>query len=367
MNNFVFVGQFVSKEDSLKDKRISQAGNNYQLKFVELLNPCLTITLLPIFIDIKGISKNPFNDNVKIIAHTLGKGIINYIYRFVIDSLSTVFVIKRSKITNIFFYNLDKQNSTIIFIVKFLLKCKVYIIVADFSTYKNKSNFDKFCNWLLSKINGVIVFNSNIKVNYNQRISPGLISENEIVFPHKHNLNKNVIMSGSLGATNGLEIVLNAFKRKSDWNLYITGRLYRYTENEFNSLIQDCHQYKNIHYMGLLSYEQYLNILDKCDITISLRNPNDLEHQYNFPSKILEYLSKSKLVISSILYDDLPKEFLFHSDFNPIALNKVLDKISSLDSDYINKLKLDIYNYLKMNYTQSSLLSICNALISINK
>jgi hypothetical protein len=364
MNNFIFVGQFVSKEDSLKDSRISHAGNNYQLKFVELLNPRFTITLLPIFVNVEGINRDSFSNNVKIIAHSLGKGMINYIYRFVIDSLSAVFIIKKSKITNILFYNLDKQNSAIIFITKFLLRCKIYIIVADFSSYKNKSKFDKFCNWLLHKINGTIVFNSNIKVNSNQLLSPGLISENEIVFPKKHNLNKNVIMSGSLGTTTGFEVVLDTFKRKTEWNLYITGRLYKYTENEFNYLIQDCHKYKNIHYMGLLSYEQYLSILDKCDTAISLRNPNDIEHQYNFPSKILEYLSKSKIVVSSIIYKDLPEEFLFYSEFNSISLSNVLDKVSYLAKEQIYELKFKVYCYLKTNFTQSSLLSICDNLMT---
>jgi hypothetical protein len=365
MNSFVFIGQFVSKNDSLKDNRVSQAGNNYQLKFIELLNPQIVIALFPIFYNIDVVNKKSYSSNIIIVASSFFNGKINYLFRFILDTIKSIYIVKKSKIKNIFFYNLDKQNSVIIFISKFLLKCNIYIIVADFSTYENKSIFDKYCNWILHKINGAIVFNSNIKVNHNQLLSLGLINEKEIIFPQKHDLNKNVIMSGSLGITTGFEIVLDTFKKKPDWNLYITGKLYKYTENEFSNLMQDCCQYKNIHYMGLLSYEQYLSVLDKCDIAISLRNPNDIEHQYNFPSKILEYFSKSKIVVSSLIYKDLPLDFLFYSEFNSISLSNILDKINCLTREEVYELKFNIYTYLRMHFTQSSLLSICNDLMEI--
>jgi hypothetical protein len=81
--------------------------------------------------------------------------------------------------------------------------------------------------------------------------------------------------------------------------LFITGRPYEYKDSAFDELIEYyTSRFDNIKHLGLLDYEEYLVILDKCDIALSLRNPLDKEHQFNFPSKILEYLSKSKWIFN---------------------------------------------------------------------
>jgi hypothetical protein len=57
--NKIVVGQFVSPEESILDKRFSQAGNNYVLKLIEFLDPKIAIILFPMFIRSSEI--NPVN------------------------------------------------------------------------------------------------------------------------------------------------------------------------------------------------------------------------------------------------------------------------------------------------------------------
>jgi hypothetical protein len=119
--------------------------------------------------------------------------------------------------------------------------------------------------------------------------------------------------------------------------------------------------------LGLLDYGAYIAVLEKCDIALSLRNPSDLEHQFNFPSKILEYLSKSKLVISSLIYKDLPEDFLFISGFDSFSLGSTLDKIKAADETFVSQLRENIYTYLHSEFTESALKTISNKLIQNGK
>lgn len=250
-------------------------------------------------------------------------------------------------------------------ITKFLRKKKTFVIVADHSTFSEKTLSDRISNYVLRKIDGALVFNSNINVNSNQVVLSGLLKDDQIIIPKSvQSISRNVLFSGSLGKTTGLELVLETFSKRPDFNLYVTGRPYNYSDSEFQTLMSNyTQQFTNIRYLGLLEYDDYIEVLNKCDITLSLRDPNDLEHQYNFPSKILEYLSKSKLVISSIIYKDLPKEYLFISNFDEKALGQTLDYICGLNVNDVYDLKLRIFNYLNMNFTSTALKRVCNELI----
>jgi hypothetical protein len=362
--NKIFVGQFVSPEESFLDKRISQAGNNYQLKLVEMLSPDLSISLYPIFL--RSQTKTILNSEKVVVVNnqSIFSTSINKLHRLVFDTIEVLSVIKKLKIQHAFFYNIDRQNIFLIYLTQFLLRKKVYLVLADYPYFENKSFFDKLANNIIRKTNGVIALNSNIKVNKNRQVLPGLLKADQIKRNVKPFLANNVLLSGSLGVTTGLEIALETFSKRSDYNLLITGKPYHYTESEFDTLINSyTSRFGNIKYLGLLDYEDYIAVLEKCDIALSLRNPDDLEHQFNFPSKILEYLSKSKLVISSLTYKDLPEDFLFISGFDSVSLGHALDKIKATDVKIISKLREDIFIYLQREFTEVMLQSICNKLI----
>lgn len=359
----IFVGSFVSSSDSLAHFGFSQAANLYQEKFINFTNPELIISILPIFFNEK--KKFSYHKDVRFVNNQSGiKNKFNYLYRLIVDTFEIFNSIRKSKIKDVFFYNMDYQNFAAISLVKFFLNRNVFVIIADYDNYKGRL-IDRLYIKIFEKINGVIVLNSNIRSNVNSRLLIGLLYENDIELNNSEILNKNVILSGSLGKTTGLEFALDFFSKNQQYNLFITGRPFRYDEKDFNSLIEYYqNNFTNIKYLGLLDYEDYVQLLKDCDIALSLRNPCDNEHDYNFPSKILEYLSKSKIVISTKKYADLPNGLLYYSDYTIDSLSEIFDSIYSLDNNEVLSVRNNIYQYLKANFTEEHTVKIVNELVN---
>lgn len=361
-NDIVFIGSFVEDEISTDFIKISQAGNKFQNKFINFIDPFFSISIAPIFIR----KKNHFNDSNSI--HFINNFLIsrNFVfdfYKLIFDTIDVFLLIFRSKSNNIFFYNVDKQNILII-ILLLLFKKNVYLIIADYINYE-ENYINKFFNLIISSVSGIITL-SNIKQIKNNNILQlnGLVESNSLINLGNKKISRNVILSGSLGKTTGFELALETFSMNNEFNLYITGRPFRYTKNEFNKLINKYVQNnKNIHYMGLLDYQNYLNVLSSCDIALCLRKPDDIEHQYNFPSKILEYFSKSKLVVSTMKYNTLNNDSYFYSEFNTKSLIETLDLIISLPQSEIKTRRNNIYNFVKSNFTEIPVKKIVSDLI----
>ncbi|MEN2489797.1 hypothetical protein AAYQ05_18480 [Flavobacterium sp. B11] len=358
----IFVGSFVSSSDSLSHFGFSQAANLYQEKFINFTNPELIISVLPIFFNEK--KKFTYQKNVRFINNQSGlKNKFNYLYRLLVDTLEIFNTIRKSNVKDVFFYNLDYQNFIVVSLVKFILNKNVFVIIADYDNYKGRL-IDKIYIKIFKKINGVIALNSNIKSNINSKLLLGLLYRSEIEVNNSKLLNRNVILSGSLGKTTGLEFALEFFSKNQQYNLFITGRPFRYDEKDFNSLIQRYQSnFNNIKYLGLLDYKEYVQLLKDCDVALSFRNPSDDEHNYNFPSKILEYLSKSKIVISTKEYPDLEDGLLFYTDYTIDSLSQIFERIYSLDGDEVLNVRNNIYQYLRANFTEEHTVEIVNELI----
>lgn len=359
--NTFFVGSFVSFEDSKLHPAFSQAGNLFQRKFIDFLEPEKVVSLIPVFIN----TKRKFNFDKPILFvnnQSCFSGAVNKFYKLAADTLQVCHLIAKSKKDTVFFYNIDKHNFLMLAIVRFILQKRTYVIVADYAQYRSK-----FVNWFFSSLlrasHGCIVLNSNIVCNDNSKTLLGLLYDQSIYMNTSASLKKSVFFSGSLSRTTGFELVLDCFSNLPDYKLYITGRPFRYTEEEFQYLLDKyVTPNENIEYLGLLSYDDYCNALNECDVALSLRNPGDSEHQYNFPSKILEYLSNSKLVISSVSYQDLPAGILFETGFDINSLRTTLHEVFSMPQDAFVCHRRRVYEYLKTNFSQKNAVSIIEEL-----
>ena len=364
-NPFILICQVIPADLSTIDKRISQAGNNYVNKLIQLLNPKLTISLLPVFLINYDLTRYNDYKYISISSNSRLPYRFHLIYRLFIDTFKAFVLIKKRDVDNILFYNLDKQNFMLVCLVKLFLRRKTFVLVADHWSFNNSTFFERFVNYLLNKVNGVVVLNSNININANQVILPGLLLENDIILNSTGILNKNILLSGSLGKTTGLLLALDCLSKNSDLNLYISGRPYKFNKEEFDHIINKyVNNYPNIHYLGLLSPDDYLDLFDLCDICLSLRDPSDKEHKFNFPSKILEYLSKSKIVISSINYNDIKEDLLFLSEFNSESLMLTLEKIYNLSEQKIIDHRYLSHKYVLDNFCEKSLKFSINKLIN---
>jgi len=349
----IFIASILPERE-IKTQPASLAAYLYQKKIIEFCNPTLTISIIPVYI--KKAYRDCENDIFYINSGRLKNYLLFNISKLIGDTWVSIRLINKYKKEKIWFYNLSKSTFFIGFFAKYLLRRKIYIIVADYNVPKTMS--EKIIDRLIKKFNGAIVLNSNINIVNNRQIMPGLLRENEIVFPDSvGSISKKILLSGSLGYTTGIDFALEFFSKQPEYELYITGVRYNMNENAFNSLIEKYSQFKNIFFMGNVEYEKYIHILKDCDVCLSLRDPLDIQHDYNFPSKILEYLCYNKLVISTKYYKDLPSGLIFVTEKHESGLELTLNKIFSMNEFEIRNQKKYIYDQLKNNYSSITLQS----------
>ena len=362
-SNLIFVGNLVSLKDSMQNFGFSQAGILLQIKFIDFVKPNKIIALLPLFY--RGGKRLEFHTPISFIKNqSIFNGKINYLYRLIFDTCQVLVLILRENSKNVFFYNIDFQNLFIIMASKFLFRKNVFVMVADYA-YFSSGSVSRVFKWVLWNLNGVLVLNSNICVNKNSRLLLGLLYREQVILNSSGLLNKKIIIGGSLGKTTGLELALSFFSKKSELTLYVAGRPFRYKEGEMEGLIESYQKrFLNIIYLGHLDHDEYMKVLNKCDVALSLRDPADDEHNYNFPSKILEYLSLSKMVVSTKRYPDVKQGVLFYSDFTEVALEECFKEIYAMSENEVKMRRLAIYDYLVDGFTEQRAVNIVEELIS---
>lgn len=362
--DIIFIGQFVSFDEALTNKNYSQASNLFQNKVLRFTNPTLAISIIPIFIFEEKEFSYP-DSPTKFIYNRASNHpkFIRNISRLIKDTNEAVKLVLPSKSNDVWFYNLNKSTFLIALFIKLFSRKRLFIIIADYE-YETNNIVKIFINKLIQNFNGSIVLNSNIK-HKNRIVLPGILDSNSIQFKNNGVLNNNFILSGSLGKTTGFEMALEYFSKNPKFNLYITGKPFGYKEKEFNDLLK---KYvvpnKNIKYFGLLSYDNYYKVLDSVDIALSLRDPYDVQHDYNFPSKILEYLSFSKIVISTKKYADIDSNLYFYTENSELAMDRLLNTIYELSEKEVIEKRNYIYNNLITKFTKDALE---NAIQSVSK
>jgi hypothetical protein len=346
----LFIAQILPPKDDVLQQ--SMAAQLYQTKFIEFCKPVHTISIIPVYV------KKQYNIMENNVSYfNLGKTNNTFIFnivKLIRETFYSLKIISKKKNERIWFYNLNKSTFLIAFFAKYYLKNKIYIIVADHSP--PKSFVDKIIDNVIKTFDGALVLNSNVTIVKNHIVMPGLLREEDIVVPSRssHFVHK-IFLSGSLGHTNGLDFALSFFSKHSEYQLYITGIIYKLTDDEFEALISQYKECENIHYLGRLDYTDYITTLKECDICLSFRNPNDIQHDYNFPSKILEYLSYNKFVISTKSYQDIHSDLLFVTAKTNQSFKDTINQIYQMSEDEIYSRKKIIYRHLQHNFSNTAL------------
>lgn len=105
-----------------------------------------------------------------------------------------------------------------------------------------------------------------------------------------------LMYSGILEKVTGIDLLIEAYKKiqRKDIQLLITG------DGTLASWVKrNAEENEDIHYLGCIPYEDYIERLREADVLINPRNMNFPENMNNFPSKIMEFLATGKPIIST--------------------------------------------------------------------
>lgn len=293
-----FITNIVPKDILLKD--YSQAANNFCWNLIDA--KCFDYTCVCLPINISQKQSYPKSDNIfdiqcRIFPHF---GLFRYIHVF-IENLYLVYKIGRHK--KVWFYNITSYNIVVYLILKFLLQDKVFIILADFTPPTHKISLQSLIKWAISKSNGIISLSSRTDFTHkNMAFLAGILPEYKIqdTIQRVHEKEKRTFLfSGELGNVTGLPMAIEVFKKVPEAKLYITGN------GDSSYLYAIAKKYPNIEYLGYLPYKKYLDVLSTVDICLNFRNPALPENRNNFPSKVIEFFSWNKVVLSTIDYPEL--------------------------------------------------------------
>ena len=322
-----FVSQILPKKDITK--LVSQAANNFCYNLIEAncFDYCLSI--LPNNISrlvVKGTEEKV--DFIYYIPKLKIRPII--IIQIFVESIISL---KRlSPFQNIWFYNLTSSTFLLFLILKYILKKKVFVILADY-TPNTSSLLSKLIYKQINRSDGLITLSSRIKELSIRNIVniPGIITTISSVCRVNHKGHRVFLLAAGGAPVERHIIAYKAFGDVSDATLFITGTK---SKEEYVKIEQ---QYQNIRYIGYLSYEEYLSTLNSVDVVLSLRDGSELANVYNFPSKILEAFSFGKAVLSTMCYPELDKFCYVTAELNQEDLAAKIKKYNMMDDDEFYK------------------------------
>ena len=300
----IFIGTIVPPDIVDKMERISFASINYQTKVLKATHFDEVYNILPLNVD--RISKKIFFEDGMCYLHN--KYLNSKLLKLLFDQ---IFLFRKvEEKSKIIFYNITIQNFLLTRLLVFFKKCECYAIVADFEDEENylglRKIVQKNINRTFKKLSGAIILSSNIQIPTKSIVLEGIVDSEMNQLSQNRIEENSIIFSGSIGYTTGIHIAVAAMNFLPDYKLYISGPLFVLDSTDLKRLVKSS-VHNNVYYMGILDNEKYLELLSICNYALNLRDPHKLEHQHNFPSKILEYLMYNKNVISTLNYSAVSK------------------------------------------------------------
>jgi glycosyltransferase involved in cell wall biosynthesis len=344
----IFITQLVPRDEVPAIKGAAQASINFCLNFIEAIQPEQVYALL--LISEKKRHNFSFEYpkvsfiQCRFFPHLKGIRVFNAI-------IENIIIVKRilySRQNNIWFYNINGHNILAFFILKFLCKKKCYIILADFSL---EALINKISLRLMQRADGIVAFSAKSRdlfLKHKNFISKaGII--NLLNLPTKEKTsesNKTFLFSGSLDEHAGIELALKVFSDLPDLTLIITGK------GKGEALVKEYTQnHNNIKYLGFLNFVEYLSVLNEVEVVLSLRDPSFAENDFNFPSKIIEFLFYEKIIISTIQYTSIEQSLYFYSVYSKKDVIDKIYKIMRLESSELSIIKVKGREFVINNFS----------------
>lgn len=346
MYNILYVNNLMFEDILIKRnnyKLYAQAANNKILGITKglQLNNCKVINISQGLMNNKTFKfyegfRSEINEN------TYYASIVDIpFFYFIWSILATIKLIiklnKKYKFDYIIFYNYRPVVSIPALFAKIILKIKIIVDYEDGDFALDSLNKVKKCVFNLSEkivskfIDGAILVTSNLIFRVKEKkyiVIRGLINESlyNKSLNNKKNDNKipRLLYCGGLDEERGIKILLNSLKYlDSECIVTIAGK---------GPLTEYVSSYKDdrINFLGYLKdYEQIEELMLNSDILINPQVSNNHFGKYCFPSKVYEYISARKIIVSSDVSDinkleDLP--ILIYKNDDPRELSAQLKK-----------------------------------------
>ncbi len=253
------------------------------------------------------------------------------------------FIQKRQKeqpIDMIVFYNMRLENAPAALYAK--KKYGIPIILQYEDGLTQDATVKGIKKWLyarmekktLPNLDGAFLVNSKIRVPCPAVTIRGAVHKNNTAKVERRDDQRNpipkLLFASTLDRQRGIEVLLKALEyTKSKFVLWITGKGEAVEQIKANAD-------ERVEYLGFLDYEAYQDTLRNADICINAQLAHHEFGNFSFPSKICEYLSAKKLVVSSDVAD--AKEALsdvafIYGDDDPAKLADAMERAISVWQD----------------------------------
>jgi glycosyltransferase involved in cell wall biosynthesis len=339
----------------------SIAGQKKKDGMIEILKDhCVTIFFVSMFSRVPGklFSRSLYrkNRNTIIIPGFFTIPIINYLFNPLSTTCSLVNAHKKRPIDIIIMYNCTYESAIPSFFMHLIFRVKIVCQYEDgwIFTQKGLKRFIYIVShFIAQKIsNGVIINTINfldIFPKKNFLIFRGSINAIEIPKKTKDIRKRRIkiLFSSTLDHIRGADLLIDFFLNTEDETItsqasfLITGTGDPLLADELMRAI-DCYNMKGGEavFCGLLNDEEMLNILNTSDIMLALQNPDYVFSKYCFPSKIFDYYSCNKPIISTKISD------LQESEFTNLSF---IDYTSESLAMKIKQLIANLSHYLSLN------------------
>lgn len=330
MRDIFFISSIVNEEDAI-NINYSIASQLYQKKLLKVW-PFKEVFSFNVS---KSVSKASYakknNLNFCTYPATKWKRPL-YACRFILFTLKRI-----KKGDALVYYNITERNFLSYLYFHFVRGLPCYVVLADYGPPSKSKRF-WFFHHLIKRSDGILSLSPFIKIHSNMQVQQLLVDPAEASFGETPPGNlqaagKNILFSGSIGYTTGVHVAIEAMQYLPDHMLHISGIMYcDMDESYMRSLIEKTAPGR-IKYHGVLSRNEYLTLMEDCQLCLSLRDTSSEDHFYNFPSKIGEYLYFNKIVISSLSYPGFENRLLI-TGWNPKQLAETILKaeINGIDN-----------------------------------
>lgn len=202
--------------------------------------------------------------------------------------------------SSVWFYNVTMLTALLIILLQiFKPSVKRYVIILDFTP---GAKWNYFLLRLINSSNGLIKLStSELFTVKNSCILPGVIPLEGEHMTIKLPFTSDYLLSGNLNEQICmLHMLLPAFAQMPNLRLHISG--FSGDEEYIKSFTE---KYPNIIRYGMLEYDEFLELMQRCPFLLSTRDPSFPENKCNFPSKVIEGLLHNRIIISTIHYVQL--------------------------------------------------------------